>query len=653
MEFVDGASPKGPLNLEEAWKDCAQTLVPCLKFEVRSAIRHFAHPAEYLAPMYSSFQKTEIIAAAGTTATSGRLPGSHSVATWGGNGIKRASSNKYGLKKGGAFATGPQYKELLVRKQWKLIPSLAGLAFGVLLIPQRSAAIPAFSRIYSTSCMTCHVDFPKLNDFGKAFKDAGFKFPQDDENQLKVAPVMLGAEAQKQNFPKSVWPGSIPGLPPIGLRFNTFFQLTGGNRNNFNSLTPAGQLPQVIPGADFSSGLFSIFTAGNFGSDIAFWVDDDISVSGSNGAGGLGDAYLKFVNAGRFLKLPKDALSVRIGQFELDLPVTQARSYNLSPYDIYQQSNIGAMNSMVMLQQNVSNQFTFANPAKGIELSGGHQYGGYHYSVAIVDGNSSAVDQSSNTSPYVPSPTASSNGGVGFGSSTSFKTMYGRLAYRFNLERNPESRRAVQAASATGPRDHTFLTFGSFYLYGKALQQFAGASNPLQVNEPYFRAGGDFNFNYRRFNTYGVYMFGRDQSLLPVDQHGVLIPLPIAQDSPLPVGFVKSVPATFNGGFVQADYMIFPWMMAIMRWDEVNSTADRINGLELASGTPFFAPLHSSRTRFTPGLQVLIHANIKLSFEYQFRPQQAAIVETSSTGNFVAVNPFRVNTALFGLEFVY
>src|SRR5208283_4238920 len=216
--------------------------------------------------------------------------------------------------------------------------------------------------------MTCHVDFPKLNDFGKAFKDAGFKFPQDDENQLKVAPVMLGAEAQKQNFPNSVWPGSIPGMPPIGLRFNTFFQVTSSARNNFNALTPAGELPQLIPGTDFESGFFSIFTAGNFGSDIAFWVDDDISVGGNNGAGSLGDGYLKFVNVSRFLKLPKDSLSVRIGQFELDLPVTQARSYNLSPYDIYTQANVGAMNSMVVLQQNVSNQFMFANAAKGIEL---------------------------------------------------------------------------------------------------------------------------------------------------------------------------------------------------------------------------------------------------------------------------------------------
>ncbi len=541
----------------------------------------------------------------------------------------------------------------------KALPALVLFSVSLFVIPTKSSAIPAFSRQYATSCMTCHVDFPKLNDFGKAFKDAGFKFPEGDEDQIKVAPVMLGAEAHKQNFPKSVWPGSIPGMPPIGFRFNSFFQLTGANRNRFNTLTPAGSVPQIIPGADFSSGLFSIFAAGNFGSDIAFWVDADINVGGSNGAGGLGDAYLKFVNVSRFLKLPKDSLSVRVGQFELDLPVTQARSYNLSPYDIYQQANVGAMNSMVSPQHNVSNRFTFAGAAKGIELSGGHQYGGYHYSVAVIDENSGGVDQSANNNPYVPSATGGANGGVGFGSSSGFKTIYSRLAYRFNLERDSESRHAVQAAGATGPRDHTSLTFGSFYLYGKSLQQFVGAtaagSNAiLRVNEPYYRAGGDFNFNFRKFNLYGVYMYGRDRNLLPVDEDGNLIPLPLSTGGPLPIGFVKSVPARFNGGFAQADYMIYPWIMAIARWDAVNSTADRINGLALSPDSPFFGPLHSTRERFTPGVQILIHPNIKLAFEYQVRPRQTATIQTNPlTGALTAVNPFRVNTALFALEFVY
>jgi hypothetical protein len=536
----------------------------------------------------------------------------------------------------------------------KTLTALFTLALLLFLFTQKSSAIPAFSRQYATSCMTCHIDFPKLNDFGKAFKDAGFKFPKDDENVIKVAPVMLGAEAQKQNFPKSVWPGTIPGMPPIGLRFNSFFQATGHNRKRFDVLAAPGSAPQTIPGTDFASGLFSIFAAGNFDSSIAFWVDDDISVAGQNGAGGLGDAYLKFVDVGRFLKLPKDSLSVRAGQFELDLPFTQARSYNLSPYDIYQQANIGAMNSMVSLQQNVSNQFTFADAAKGIELSGGHQYGGYHYSVAVVDQNTSGIDQSSNTSPFVPSPTGGANGGVGFGSSSGFKNFYGRLSYRFNLERDTESRNDIQAAGPTGPRDHTYLNFGSFYLYGKSLQQFLGADAVLRVQEPYYRAGGDFSFNYRRFNVYGIYMYGRDQNLLPVDKEGDLIPIPLASDSPLPVSFIRSVPARFNGGFVQADFMVHPWVMLIGRWDGVNSSADRINGLALAAGTPFFGPLRSSRQRYTPGIQILIHPNIKFSFEYQFRPQQTSIVEADeTTGKLVAVDPFRVNTALFGLEFVF
>jgi hypothetical protein len=539
------------------------------------------------------------------------------------------------------------------------LPALLAVGALSFFLPQKAAAIPAFSRQYATSCMTCHIDFPKLNDFGKAFKDAGFKFPKDDEDQIKVAPVMLGADANKQNFPKSVWPGSIPGMPPIGLRFNSYFQVTGAARNNFNSLTPAGSLPQVIPGTDFASGLFSIFTAGNFGSGIAFWVDDDISVGGENGAGGLGDAYLKFVNVSRFLKLPTDSLSVKVGQFELDLPITQARSYNMSPYDIYSEANVGAMNSMVALQQNVQNQFTFANAVKGVELSGGHQYGGYHYSVAVFDQNTSNLSQPANVSPFVPSATGGANGGLGFGSDSSFKNLYGRLSYRFNLERNPESRHAIQAAGETGPHDHTYLNVGSFYLYGKSLQQFngataAGASTLLSAQEPYYRAGGDFNFNHGHFNMYGVGMFGRDQNLLPVDASGNLIPLPLATGEPLPVGFFKSVPATFSGGFVQADYMIFPWFMAIARWDGVNSTADRINGLALSTATPFFAPLHSMRQRYTPGFQILIHPNIKFSFEYQFRPQQTVTIEQDpTTGAMVAVNPFRVNTTLLGLEFVY
>jgi len=540
-----------------------------------------------------------------------------------------------------------------------LIPaSILAVPFLLPTISTNSYAIPAFSRQYGTSCTTCHLDFPKLNDFGKAFKDAGFKFPKDDETFLKVPPVMLGAPAQKDVWPHSVWPGTIPGMPPIGLRMNNFFQFTGANRTQFNQLTP-GQVPQFIPNTDFETGFFSIFTAGNFGGDIAFWVDDDISVSGDNGAGGLGDGYVKYVNLGRLVKLPTDLLSVRLGQFELDLPFTQARSINISPYDIYSEANIGAVNSLVRLQQNVANSFTFAGAAKGIEFSGGHLYGGYHYSVAIIDQNTSGISQSSNASPYVGSATGSANGGVGFGSDSNTKDVYARFSYRFNMERDPESRRSIQAAGSTGPRDHTYLNLGGFYFHGNAQQGVAGAlpdGTPqlLYAREPFYRAGGDFSFNYRTFNLFGLYMYGRDNNLLPVDASGALIPLPLSPSSPPPVSFINSVPAKFNGGFLEADYLVLPWIMLIGRYDTVNSTADRINGLALAGGTSYFGPLRSTRNRYTPGVQFLIRPNVKVSMEYQFRPKQTVLVATDpATGAQMALNPFRVNTFVVATEFVY
>ena len=484
----------------------------------------------------------------------------------------------------------------------------------LLTLAPRSEAIPAFARQYGTSCATCHVDFPKLNDFGKAFKDAGFKFPKNDEEFIKIPPVMLGAPAQKESFPHSIWPGTIPGLPQIGLRFNTFFQVYSKNRNNFNPPEDGGPF---TPRTDFQPGLFSIFTAGNFGDGIAFWVDDDISVGGSNGNGGLGDGYLKFVNFGRIFKLPKDALGLRVGQFEIDLPFSPARSWNLSGWDIYDEANFGAASGLGI--GDVNNAFAFSTPGQGVELSGGHNYGGYHYSLALIN---------QNTSPNGP-PGAGGNVSpiVGTFSDSNFKDLYGRFQYRFNLEKDAASRNEIQAAGQNGPRDHTYLQFGTYYFYGRSVQRVTGEDGPLTAREPFYRAGGDFSFNYRTFNLFGLFMYGHDRSQL-LDSTGTHL--------------ISAPSAHFSGGFLEADYLALPWLMTIMRYDRVQSTADFL------TSNNFFAPASSTRNRFTPGVQFLIHANIKASFEYQIRPPQAGF---DSNGN--PVPQQRTNQAVAGLEWVY
>jgi hypothetical protein len=527
------------------------------------------------------------------------------------------------------------------------------------LFPSPSHAIPAFARMYGLSCSTCHIDFPKLNDFGKAFKDAGFKFPKDDELRIKIPPVMLGAPANAELWPKAIWPGTIPGIPPIGLRMNTYFQYTGSSNDKFAALTPVGSLPPFVPSTDFQTGSFSLFSAGNFGSDIAFWVDNYLSLGGSNANGGLGEAYLKFVDIGRLMKLPKNSLNLRVGQFELELPFTEIHSIWTSPYDIYLQSNIGAMNGMIPLQQFVNNHFLLASTGQGVEISGGRHTGGYNYSLAVINQHTGGGD---GYSPYVPSATGSNQGGVGFSSTANFKDIYASLNYRFNLERDKESRNAIRAAGAMGAHDHTYLNIGSYYFYGRSVQRLLGAgadgtSALLTASEPFYRVGGNFTFNYRCcLQVNALYMFGHDMNLLPVDSNGNLIPLQNLHQA-VAVGFVRGTPSTFSGGFVDVEWLAYPWMYVMMRYDGVNSTSDRINGLitnPSFTGAPFNAPFASTRNRFTPAVQFLIHPNIKAFIEYQFRPSQSVVIATNPlTGLPVALNPFHTNTLVLGLDFAY
>jgi hypothetical protein len=387
-------------------------------------------------------------------------------------------------------------------------------------------------------------------------------------------------------------------------------------------------------------------------------VNDDLSVASANANGGLGDAYLKFVNVGRLLKLPQYALNLRVGQFELELPFTQERTIWTSPYDIYLQSNIGAMNA-AFPQQFINNHYALAETGRGVELSGGRHTGGYNYSLAFINQTTGGQVGSS---PYVPTAVGSSHGGLGVQSDADIKDIYASFNYRFNLERDKASRNAIQAAGSTGPRDHTYLNVGALYFYGRSDQRLLGISTNntatvLTAREPFYRVGGNMTFNYRcclQFNA--LYMFGHDMNLLPVDVTGALIPLQsLGQVSP--AGFVQGTAATFSGGFADVEWLAYPWMMLMMRYDGVNSNSDRVNALitnPSFTGSPFNAAFASTRNRFTPAVQFLIHANIKASVEYQFRPSQSVTVLTNpATGQPVALTPFHTNTLVVGLDFAY
>lgn len=94
---------------------------------------------------------------------------------------------------------------------------LTFIILSLTLLMKESYSIPAFSRKYKTSCSTCHYVFPKLNAFGKAFKNNGYRYPVDDKGFVKEEPVSLGSEGYKKVWPDAIWPADIPGTSPLSV----------------------------------------------------------------------------------------------------------------------------------------------------------------------------------------------------------------------------------------------------------------------------------------------------------------------------------------------------------------------------------------------------------------------------------------------------
>jgi hypothetical protein len=468
---------------------------------------------------------------------------------------------------------------------------------GLALTP-RLIAIPAFARKYRTSCSTCHSNWPELNDFGRAFKINGFKFPKDDEEFVKDPPLMLGAQAQKEAFPYSLYPGELPILP-IAFRYSGYF--THNTPQPAAVTAQSGFSPATVV---FQPNTFTIIAAGSFGPSLSFWIDNDISAGGSGAAGGLGDGYLKANNPLGFLHVPLNTLNIRFGQFELDLPFTQARTVNLTGYAIFNQTAYVNPSGSGPLPGTTANPFAFSSPQTGVEIGGYPSHGNTWWSVTVTDGMNAAYGTSSAATGH------------------DSKDVYVNLSQRFNLEKDLEARKEVQAAGKTGVRDHTSIRFNAFGYYGRNHLNQGGTLVPgfPEIVEPFYRAGGAFDYKFRSsLKVWGLFEHGRDTNKV-LNQAGTT--------------FVEGTPVTFSGGFLETEYWPYPWLIAIMRYDAVNSPTDRQNGVSR----------HNTRNLFEPQVDFVVRPNIKIEAQYTVSYEQPI----PSSNSF-----YRANQLLAGIDFVF
>jgi len=331
----------------------------------------------------------------------------------------------------------------------------------------------------------------------------------------------------------------------------------------------------------------TLLAAGSFGPSLSFWIDDDLSVGGSGGDGGLGDGYIKANNMFSFLHVPMNDFNIRYRQFEVDLPFTQARSINLSDYAIFVETATAATGT-------TSNPMGLADGRTGIEFGGYPNRGNTWWSVAVLDGST---------------PRNS-------------KDVYVHLAQRFNLESDPSVRKEVQASGATGVRDHTSLRLDGFYYHGvNELNRDGSISGDLGViREPFYRAGGALDYKFRnRFELWGVFEHGHDANKALNDDATAL---------------VAATPVTFTGGFLEAEFWAYPWLVAKMRYDGVNSPNDAQLGISR----------HDTRSAFVPSVDIIVRPNVKFEAEYTYNFEQPV----PGTDSF-----YRANQLLAGIDFVF
>jgi len=420
-------------------------------------------------------------------------------------------------------------KQLINRKKiWNFLPIFAFVVSLVFASVKDAEAIPAFARKYKTSCVTCHTVYPKLNQFGEAYRINGFQFPNDEEAQIKEEQIKMGADAYKRVWPEAVWPNSISSAVPISARARMGFVV---ETNEDDATT-----------SQFGQPALQLIAGSTMGEDITFFVGAHLFEDGETGS--IDRFYLKLDNMFNS-SIPDHLLYMRIGQF---IP-------ELVPFA----SNHRALS-------NTAYAFNTYAPSQGASFAGGHAHGAgpfgienfqlgiefsgivnsrLRYVVGVVNGNGIGEDNNSD------------------------KDFYGRASYKFGGMAYDGT--GVEAAGSN--EKETSLAIGVFGYQGNGIE----GTESFSFN----RIGVDFNLYYSDLNIIGGYIFGEDG----VEAQG------------------------YNLYFVEADYMLYPWMSCILRYEQANPDSHD-DGDDHGD----------SVSRIIPNITALYVANVKFMIESRLDP---------------------------------
>ena len=425
---------------------------------------------------------------------------------------------------------------------------VALLTIGVTFgLVNEASALPTFARKYRTSCPTCHNGFFKLNSFGEAFRQNGYLVPGRQGGKITDAVLV---KEEPVSLGAEAWKEVFPNAVwPGAIPSSVPVSFYAHQRIFFDE--------NKDPSVNFKfPHEFKIFTGGVLGGAFSFWAEHDLQSSG------LKRIFVRFNDVfskgawGKFGFLPEDALNVRVGRLDVGtllIPLNVRRTINKPAPYIYE---VGTGNTA----------WDYSDLQSGFEINGilGHRL---QYVAGIVNGL---------TGTGTPAGVEDNN---------DEKDLYYRVAYKFG-GLSPDGQLGAGTEESLQETDNwaeKSFSLGQFGYFGTTTVS-AGVENP------FYRLGGDARIRLGRLDFYGGVVVGQD-------------------DRPTTAEAVRDV-AT-NSWFIEADFVVFPWLQAALGYEEVNY------GDTLRLG-------NSAKTDFsaiTTGLTAWPRANIKAAVEGRFLPQ--------------------------------
>jgi len=425
------------------------------------------------------------------------------------------------------------------------------LALVLLNVPS-AHAIPAFARKYETSCQTCHVGFPKLNPFGEAFRLNGYRMPKETEEQIKIKPVSLGAEAYKRMWPKAIYPSDLPGQVPLAMNvkmasvYSSSLDETGRHltQNDF-------QFPQEA----------NLFAGATLGEHMSFLGE----VTYAEQPGGSAQTEIERFHLGINSPFGTEHLvNFKIGKFAADLDDGFHEMWIAtdSGIDTLFAFNPIGLNGGSGLAED-GGGISLPGDVKGIEMYGVAQHR-WFYTAGVVNG-------------LGPAPADSAH-------SHASKDVYGRVDYKFGGMGLDGDTTGLTLPPENWREKSLRVGVLGYSGNGKGID-FPFPDDKLVVQDRSFsRAGVYASWIFNDLNVFGVALTGRDK-LDIFDEDGAL---------------VDSASHRYHTWFVQGDYVILPPLQASLRYENLSpadSTAGRIRVLD--ASLAFFA-----------------YANVKTMLEY-------------------------------------